>query len=177
MIPSAIHAFAIELLESLARTSDWLTVPSERRVVLDTHVLMECFFWEDVKVAPLREVLLSGWLVAMLTHDSFLELSGVLSRPQFGASEATIRSVLERVARCSAFVADAQLDKVTLKVRCRDAEDQKFLVLAAACGAQVLVTRDRLLFKAAKKMIPQGLTPLLPEEFCRQLSNKSDLTH
>ena len=34
--------------------------------------------------------------------------------------------------------------------RCRDADDQKFLVLAALCGADLLVTRDKLLLKLAR---------------------------
>lgn len=173
MIPPALHTFATELLHALAQAPTLQTVPLERRVVLDTHVLMECFFWRDAKVAPLREGLCSGDFVAILARDTFLELSGVLSRPQFGATEETIREILQGVRQCGALVAESELEAVALKVRCRDPEDQKFLVVAAASHARALLTRDRLLFKAAKKLRPLGIEPLSPEAFCQTYCQKA----
>lgn len=173
MIPPALHAFAIELLHSLAQSSAFLRVPPERRIVLDTHVLMECFFWEDAKAAPLREGLRSGDFVAILARDTFLELSGVLSRPQFGATEETIRKILHTVAQCGALVTETELEQIAIKVRCRDPEDQKFLVVAVASHARALLTRDHLLFKAAKKLRQLGIEPLSPEAFCQAFCPKS----
>lgn len=46
--------------------------------------------------------------------------------------------------------------------QCRDADDQKFLVLAAATGADVLVTKDRELLRM-KRGLPFRVLP--PAEF------------
>ena len=59
-------------------------------------------------------------------------------------------------------------------VRCRDPEDQKFLILTKAAanicgvGSTALITRDKLLRKAAKKLRAAergGAMLLLPEDF------------
>lgn len=34
--------------------------------------------------------------------------------------------------------------------RCRDADDQKFLILAARCRADLLLTRDKLLLRLSR---------------------------
>ena len=46
--------------------------------------------------------------------------------------------------------------------RCRDADDQKFLELAATAGADVLVTKDRELLRM-KRGLPFRVLP--PAEF------------
>lgn len=170
MIPSAVHAFASSLSAALLQASSGMPDDPARRIVLDTHVLMECFFWKDEKVRVLREALQSGRLTAVLSRETLLELAGVLSRRQFGASEETVCGVLGTVADCAAMVPAETLAGTETTARCRDPEDQKFLVLAVAARAGMLVTRDRLLFRAARKLRPLGIAALRPEECVMQLT-------
>ncbi|HEX7972278.1 MAG TPA: PIN domain-containing protein, partial [Thiobacillus sp.] len=45
--------------------------------------------------------------------------------------------------------------------RCRDADDQKFLELAAACSAEALVSKDRALLDLRRRRVPFAiLSPL-----------------
>lgn len=161
MIPPRIHEFASSLASRRAPAESF----ASPHVVLDTHIVMECFFWEDEKADALRKLLESGRIRAAESRDAFLELAGVLSRPQFGADEAKVMGVLERLAGYSDFLAEDALEAAeqTLSVRCRDSEDQKFLTLARASKARALVTRDKLLLKAAKKLRTSGTEPASPE--------------
>ena len=47
-------------------------------------------------------------------------------------------------------VCPAQGEESYVLPRCRDADDQKFLILAARCKADLLITRDKLLLKLAR---------------------------
>jgi predicted nucleic acid-binding protein len=49
------------------------------------------------------------------------------------------------------------------RVRCSDADDQKFIDLALAHGARWLVSRDRAVLKLAGRVRPMGLEILTPE--------------
>lgn len=49
--------------------------------------------------------------------------------------------------------------------RCRDKDDQKFLDLAYAVGAELLFTKDKLVRRAAKKLARFGLRTLSPADW------------
>lgn len=168
MIPAQLHAFAASLIEA-GLVNERPAPAAGLAAVLDTHVLMDCFHWGNAASGPVREALESGAMTALECRDTFLELAGVLSRPQFGADEAHVREVLERTARRVRFVPQEAMERAapTLSIRCRDPEDQKFLTLAVAGGARVLITRDRLLLKAAKRLRARGVEPMTPETFAR----------
>ena len=161
MISPRLHAAAAELASR--------TIPGEGfqtpHIVLDTHIVMECFFWKDGKAMPLKAAIESGRIRLAASRDAFLELAGVLSRPQFGLSEEAVEAILRHTAQFSDFASPELLEIAAegISVRCRDPEDQKFLTLAGAAKARALVTRDRLLFKATKKMRRAGIEPASPE--------------
>ena len=52
--------------------------------------------------------------------------------------------------RSFATLCDASGEENYLLPRCRDQDDQKFLILAARCQADLLLTRDKLLLKLAR---------------------------
>lgn len=148
MISPRLHAAAAELASR--------TMPGEGfqtpHIVLDTHIVMECFFWKDEKAMPLKVTIEAGKIRLAASRDAFLELAGVLSRPQFGLSEEEVEAILRHTAQFSDFASPERLERAAegISVRCRDPEDQKFLTLAGASRARAIVTRDKLLFKAAK---------------------------
>ena len=45
---------------------------------------------------------------------------------------------------------DADGEENYVLPRCRDADDQKFLILGVRCKADLLITRDKLLLKLAR---------------------------
>ena len=114
---------------------------------------------------PLKAAIEAGKIRLAASRDAFLELAGVLSRPQFGLSEEAVEAILRQTAQFSDFASPELLEGAAemITVRCRDPEDQKFLTLAGAAKARALVTRDRLLFKAAKKLKSAGIKPASPE--------------
>ena len=73
---------------------------------------------------------------------------------------------LRLVTRC-----DAAADEDYPLPRCRDADDQKFLVLAARCHADLLITRDKLLLKLAHhRRLPPPFTILTAQAACQLLA-------
>ena len=124
------------------------------RLVLDTNVCLDLFVFGDVQCAALHEALRTGAVEAVSDETCRAEWLAVLGYPQLAldavrreAAMATFDAqlrLLPAAGHCS--VADAP--KLP---RCRDPDDQKFLELAQACGAQWLLSRDRELLKLARR--------------------------
>ncbi|GAB3789870.1 PIN domain-containing protein [Dyella agri] len=122
------------------------------RLVLDINVCLDLFVFGDAQCAALREALHTGAVEAVTDASCRAEWLAVLAYPQLAldaprqaaavaAFDAQLHQLLA-TGRCS--LADAP--KLP---RCRDPDDQKFLELAQACGAQWLLSRDRELLKLA----------------------------
>ncbi len=138
------------------------------RIVIDTNVLLDLLFWHDASAEPLRRALETGTVAAVFDDEALKEAAEVLGRPKFLAGdEEAVFTLLEAWSRNAQRVpAEAvSASAKTLTVRCRDPLDQKFLVLARAAGASWLATKDKLLFKAGKKMRRFGVEPLRPADF------------
>lgn len=96
------------------------------------------------------------WRAAM-SAAAALELAEVLSRPMFGYSpeavEALLKDWFSRVHWIDeAAVLAARARAEALGLRCLDPLDQKFLELSIAANARALITKDKLVLKAGKKM-------------------------
>ena len=156
--------------------------------MLDTHVVLENFLWcrcadEPKPPTALRAAIESGDVIPIASADTLLELAGVASRP---IRERTPDEMTALALEMLAFLGGRLLmieaerlqraaDALAVeRILCRDGEDQKLLVLARAaadlCGAGrvALITRDKLLRKAAKRLRSPargGVALLLPEEF------------
>lgn len=182
MFPPELYA-ALKRIEASA--APLLRGSAERIVILDTHVVLECTLWRDESEAdsPLGCALKAGRIVPAASHETLLELAGIAARPvkQMLEAEAAARALtmlecwgkLIRMPSKDMLTEAAQaLD--TENIRCRDPEDQKFLILTKAAanlcgvGSTTLITRDKLLRKAAKKLRAAergGTMLLLPEDF------------
>ena len=118
------------------------------RLVPDTNVVLDLLHFDDPAAAPLRQALREGRAVCVGNAACRGELAHVLSRAEFKIGEDEVRRMLEAdgalVRPCDA-VADGNLPP------CRDADDQKFLELAQAARADLLVTKDKALLALAKK--------------------------
>ncbi|MGN1150130.1 MAG: putative toxin-antitoxin system toxin component, PIN family [Sutterella sp.] len=135
--------------------------------VIDTNVVLDLIFWHDKHADALAEALAAGRITALRDRETVLELAEVLSRPHFlGSEEKALAAAADWCARTHAAdeITAAETGK-TLTVRCRDPLDQKFLVLAVSAGAGLLVTKDKLVLKAGRRLKRFGITTIRPDEF------------
>jgi putative PIN family toxin of toxin-antitoxin system len=126
------------------------------RLVLDTNVWLDWLVFGDPEVAPVRSAVAAGQVEVCIDEAVEAELMRVLGYP-FGirtlSAEAQQACLAEcrRIARRDGTATNAWHQPLP---RCEDPDDQKFLDLAAACGARYLVTRDRDLLELARHRDP-----------------------
>ena len=123
------------------------------RLVIDTNVALDLLHWHDPSVARLRQTLLDGDALWLTDDDCADEFRRVLAYPEFKldpAAQSALASQYRGLARAlpAAEWMPAR-DKLPL---CRDPDDQKFVVLAVAVRADVLLTRDKALLKLARRI-------------------------
>ena len=114
------------------------------RFVLDTNVVLDLFHWANVDAVPLMAALEAGRIACFADARTLDELQRVLTYPQLKMTPAMIA---ERYARYSGLVQLVPDGEAPPLPRCKDRDDQKFLELAARCGADILVSKDKALLK------------------------------
>lgn len=154
----------------LALDTDLLRRPGAQlrgiAAVIDTNTVLDLIYWTDAKAAYLRDALEKGLVTAVRDRASVSELAEVISRDRFLGDTP---EALARTARWCDMTVPADEAAVretweTLGVKCRDPLDQKFLVLAVAAKAGLLVTKDKLVLKAGRKLKRFGILCVKPEE-------------
>ncbi|PKO48326.1 MAG: putative toxin-antitoxin system toxin component, PIN family [Betaproteobacteria bacterium HGW-Betaproteobacteria-4] len=114
------------------------------RLVLDTNVVLDLFHWGNTDAVPIMAALEAGNIQCVVDARTLDELQRVLTYPQLKLTPAMIA---ERYARYTGLVEvfpDGEAPKLP---RCKDRDDQKFLELAARCGANLLVSKDKALLQ------------------------------
>ena len=126
--------------------------------VLDTNVVLDLLHFDDAAARPLLDALESGHVHAAVTGATLEELRRVLAYPEFALDPASQVALLARYQSLSMREEAVSVDTVPC---CSDPDDQKFLELAAASRAQLLVSKDRALLKLRRRCAPlfQVLTP------------------
>jgi putative PIN family toxin of toxin-antitoxin system len=142
------------------------------RVVLDTNVVLSVVVFHDERFAPLVNAWRSRTVTPLVDDASVAELERVLGYPQFtrrcaGRAEA-LAEYLPFVERVDTAGHGAGLP------RCRDPDDQKFLVLAVAGGARSLVTSDALLL-GVRRRVPFVIET--PKAFLARLDHRAAIGH
>jgi putative PIN family toxin of toxin-antitoxin system len=120
-------------------------------VVLDTNVVLDLLVFDDPVSRPLAEALAQGMLIAWADAETLLELERVLTLPIFRLDAARQRDVYVRyqgMVRQAPATASAPLPELP---RCRDRDDQKFLLLTARAGAAWLVSKDKRVLSLADR--------------------------
>jgi len=152
--------------------------------VIDTNVVLDLLHFDDVVARPLRLALEAGRVRCVASAPTLDELQRVLAYPEFDL-DAVRQAVL--FARYRALSEAAQtvegcanlphkgapihygLTPVWNRMpRCSDPDDQKFIELAAAVGAQGLVSKDRAVLKLRRRCAAQFLI-MRPDEAVRWL--------
>ena len=134
---------------------------SKPLVIIDTNVWLDILYWHDAQVETLGEKLQSRALTVCVTLETVEELADVISRKQFGLDDLEQRKLVTRVLDQSVLVQTPPASHV----KCRDADDQKFLDLAQSVKADYLITKDKLVLKAGKRLKSLGTRTLEPKAF------------
>lgn len=125
-----------------------LAVP---RLVLDTNVCLDLYIYGSPYCASLAAALRAGTQQALTNAACREEWLRVLGYTHLALDEARrAQAVAAYDAQLAPWTATAPAEAASLP-RCRDADDQKFLELAQACGARYLLSRDKALLKLARR--------------------------
>ena len=144
-----------------------MSVPSPRRLVLDTNVWLDWLVFDDPSIAPIKaavaansvEILIDAACEAELERALGYDLGRkfTLDAHAQGACIAECRRVARRIESPAAEAERAQLPA------CRDPDDQKFLEAALNSRADFLLTKDRALLDLAQRVARFRI--LTPERF------------
>ena len=123
-----------------------------RPVVVDTNVALDLLIFSDPRTAPLRTLLAQGrlhWIATQVMRD---ELERVLAYPHIVSRMDFYRVDAAQVL--AAFDAQARLVDIAPRVTyvCKDADDQKFIDLAAAHRA-ILLSKDKAVICMRKRLL------------------------
>ena len=158
--------------------------------VLDTNVVLDLLHFDDPIARPMRHALEDGRVRCVVTDATLEEWRRVLAYPEFGldpAQQTALFACYQALSvRADSIAVDAGLPPKGTPIhygllcpsgwkpvwsrmpRCSDPDDQKFVELAAASGAQVLVSKDRAVLKLRRRCAPQFLV-MMPAEAVRWL--------
>ena len=126
------------------------------RVVLDTNIVLDLWLYKDPATPALREALENKtvqWLATQVMRD---ELERVLAYThivkRLAISQRKAQDILAQ------FDAHAQLRPMAAKAQfvCKDADDQKFIDLAAAHQTQ-LISKDKAVLTMRNRMARLGV--------------------
>jgi putative PIN family toxin of toxin-antitoxin system len=114
------------------------------RIVLDTNVVVSAILFEHGELAWIREAWTTGGITPLIDRPCLDELVRVLTYPKFRLTEGELRSLLGSYLPHAVTVDTSAVPPGDLP-RCRDPEDDRFLLLASEGEAEALVTGDAAL--------------------------------
>jgi putative PIN family toxin of toxin-antitoxin system len=125
-------------------------------IVLDTNIVLDLLLFSDPATQPLRDALSSRQLRWIATPAMREELARVLAYPQivprllyYRLSAADVLAAFDRQAELVATAPKAEMS-------CKDPDDQKFIDLALAHGAQLL-SKDHAVLRLKKRLLARGV--------------------
>lgn len=138
------------------------------KLVLDTNVVMELLHYRDPRSLALMQAIADRSLDCFTNKYCLAELQRVLAYPQFALDAAAQQQLFAQYRALATEMDDSdESDDTPIDIplpRCRDADDQKFMELAARSRADLLVTRDKELLRLARSRArPAPFAILIPE--------------
>lgn len=133
-------------------------------VVLDTNVVLDWLVFRNPQCTPLVQAIESGRLRWLVTESMRAELAHVLGRGVVDAWAPCRDSLWESWRTLSETVTPPALTGEALRLRCTDADDQKFVDLALS-SAQWLISRDRAVLKLSRRAHRLGVRVVSPERW------------
>ena len=128
-----------------------------KRIVLDTNIWLDWLVFKDSSLLHLKKAFSEGQAEILIDAACEAELERVLAydlarHTLAAASQAACLVECRRIAR-RVDTAAPQAER-NLLPRCVDTDDQKFLELALAARADVLITKDHKLLELARRTKP-----------------------
>jgi putative PIN family toxin of toxin-antitoxin system len=139
--------------------------------VLDTNVVLDWLLFHDASTKPLVTAIRNGARV-LASPAALDELERVLAYPQLNLA-AEVRRRVRVEYESHATILSGVVPPSGLP-RCRDADDQHFLELAAFAHADMLVSRDKALLKLRSKMRRFGVSIVDPLAAARLLIERGN---
>jgi predicted nucleic acid-binding protein len=133
-------------------------------VVLDTNVVLDWLVFRNPRCIPLVQAIEEGQLRWLVTEPMRDELAHVLGRGVVDTWAPHTDRLWESWHRLSETVPQPLLVGDSLRLRCTDPDDQKFVDLAVS-SAQWLLSRDRAVLKLARRAQRLGLRVASPERW------------
>lgn len=121
------------------------------RVVFDTNVALALEVFADPHLLGLRGRWDRGELIAIADEETLAEYERVLRYPELRLDEVAAGEAGRRYRGRCVIVAGGSAIAPALP-RCRDPDDQKFLLLAQRAAAEWLLTRDKALLALRKSV-------------------------
>ena len=120
--------------------------------MLDTNAVLDLLHFDDPISGPLLHALEDKRVRCVVTDATLDELRRVLGYPDFALGSARQAALFALYQNLSVMVEVGDLSAGL--PRCSDPDDQKFIELAAASGAQGLVSKDRAVLKLRRRCAP-----------------------
>lgn len=133
--------------------------------VLDTQVVLDWLVFRDHAASALASAIECRSLRWIVSPPMLSELEHVLDRG-VGAAWSPDRAMIRNVCRRAAVAVDVAVDAAAVSaLRCADPDDQMFIDLAVAAGAQWLFTRDKALLRLTSRARDRGVHILRPADW------------
>ena len=128
---------------------------TSRRIILDTNIWLDWLVFKDLTLLKLRQSVAEGQAEIFIDAACEAELERVLAydlarHTLDAAAQAACLAECRRIARRVETAAPEAGRR--LLPRCLDPDDQKFLELALAARADVLLTKDHQLLELARRV-------------------------
>lgn len=134
------------------------------RVVIDTNVVLSALLFEKGHVAWLRDAWSRMLCIPIVSTATVRELLRALTYPKFKLSADDREELLGDYLP---FAERVEVSETPHHPRCKDPDDQKFLDLAHAGRASILITGDKALLALAAECRFDILSPAQASEAIR----------
>jgi putative PIN family toxin of toxin-antitoxin system len=124
-------------------------------VVLDTNIRVDILVFDDQRAHPLRGALTNKTIDAVATAQTIEEFQDVISRPQFDLSLEQQKEIDLQWQTWSRILDDVSIEVAPWK--CKDRDDQVFINLAYSLRPAILISKDKLVLKIAKRAIKENV--------------------
>ncbi|MFH1043593.1 MAG: putative toxin-antitoxin system toxin component, PIN family [Pseudomonadota bacterium] len=129
-----------------------------RRAVIDTNVVVSAFVFRAGTLAWLREAIVNGALIPLVSDETLAEMVRVLAYPRFGLTAEDRENIIVHYMENAEAIKQPRT-RARLP-QCRDPHDEMFIRLAYAAKADAIVTGDDDLLALALESRIQILTPV-----------------
>ncbi|WP_199099014.1 PIN domain-containing protein [Dyella sp. ASV21] len=131
------------------------------RLVLDTNVALDLFVFRDAGSDHVRAALESGQVQLVVDEVCRDEWLAVLEYPALRLAADVRATAMRDFDRCAQRVHALAMPEGIRLPRCADPDDQKFLELACAAGAQWLLSKDKAVLQLARRTAREGWFQIL----------------